>query len=65
MREWYSQVVEALQLSLLEWKFFKGANAAPAPVPAKDAARYEEVEEICLQRGQRSYRVVRKLVEGA
>ena len=64
MKQWSSQMIQSLRLSLLEWRFRRGGDARTAPA-LEGSGRYEEVEEICLRRGQRSYRVVRKLVEEA
>ena len=65
MRGWYSQIVDSLQLSLLEWKFLQGSagKAGSVSAIAEAPGRYEEVEEVCLRRGQRSRRMVRRLVE--
>jgi hypothetical protein len=64
---WYSTIVESLQLTLLEWKFFKGSKRRvdSMSVMAEAPGQYEEVEEVCLRRGHRSRRLVRRLVEEA
>ncbi len=46
----------------LEWKFLRGGTSAQESVSGLEAGRYEEVEEVCLRRGQRSRKMVRRLV---
>jgi hypothetical protein len=66
MKPIYRQVIAWLRRVFLEWKFLRGAsNADLSPALHESTARYEEVEEVCLRRGQRSRRIVRKLVEEA
>lgn len=54
-----------LQRSLLEWKFVRGGTKLPDSIADFEAGRYEEVEEVCLRRGMRSSKIVRRLVPEA
>ena len=65
MKQMNARLMQALQISFLKWNFRKASVARVATAPDEGNGRYEDVEEICLRRGQRSYRVVRKLIEGA
>ena len=56
------RAVTVLRRFFLEWRFLRGGGVAPDRVSSLEAGRYEEVEEVCLRRGQRSRKMVRRLV---
>ena len=54
-----------LRSIFLEWKFLRGGGRPDNSVASLEGGRYEEVEEVCLRRGQRSRKIVRRLVSEA